>query len=135
MTPPTYLHSPILYYPYPLVLVYPEFVYLSMEDYDYIVFLKKMKDKISKFETTWSLSNIPPISLFDVDLLATRCSYVGKLQGLMKRKVFSVEQIRELYKLISSKDEQARKLGMGIIDGRVLAKKRNKNGNKYSRNI
>ena len=105
-----------------------------MEDYDYIVFLKKMKDKISKFETTWSLSNIPPISLFDMDLLATRCSYVGKLQGLMKRKVFSVEQIRELYKLISSKDEQARKLGMGIIDGRVLAKKRNKNGNKYSRN-
>jgi hypothetical protein len=130
----TYLHSPILYYPNPLVSVYPEFVYLSMEDYDYIVFLKKMKDKISKFETTWSLSNIPPISLFDMDLLATRCSYVGKLQGLMKRKVFSVEQIRELYKLISSKDEQARKLGMGIIDGRVLAKKRNKNGNKYSRN-
>jgi hypothetical protein len=105
-----------------------------MEDYDYIVFLKKMKDTISKFETTWSLSNATPISLFDVDLLAIRCSYVVKLQGLMKRKVFSVEQIRELYKLISSKDEQARKLGMGIIDGRVLAKKRNKNGNKYSRN-
>jgi hypothetical protein len=99
-----------------------------VEDYDYIVFLKKMKDKISKFETKWNLSNATPIGLFDADLLATRCSYVGKLQGLMNKQVFSVEQIRELYKLISSKDEQARKLGMGIIDGRVLAKKKNKKG-------
>ena len=106
-----------------------------MEDYDYIVFLGKMKDKVTDFETKWDLYNKnTAISLFDMEALATRCSYVGKLQGLMKRKVFSVEQIRELYKLISSKDEQARKLGMGIIDGRVLAKKRNKNDNKYPRN-
>lgn len=106
-----------------------------MEDYDYIVFLKKMKDTISKFETKWTVCNKnTAISLFDMEALATRCSYISKLQGLMRAKVFSVEQIRELYKLISSKDEQARKLGMGIIDGRVLAKKKNKNDNKYPRN-
>jgi hypothetical protein len=98
-----------------------------MEDYDYIVFLKKMKDTISKFETKWDLCNKnTAISLFDMDRLATRCSYVGKLQGLMNKKVFSLEQVRELYKLISSRDEQARKLGMGIIDGRIPARKKSK---------
>ena len=106
-----------------------------MEDYDYLLFLKKLKNEITKFEFKFDLYNAyTTVSLFDGPALIDRNSYIGKLRRLHRKNVFSVEQTRELYKLISSKDEQARKLGMGIIDGRVLAKKRNKNDNKYPRN-
>jgi hypothetical protein len=98
-----------------------------MEDYDYLLFLKRLKNKIAEFEFKFDVYNAyTTVSLFDGSALIDRNSYIGKLRRLHRENVFSVEQIRELYKLISSKDEQARKLGMGIIDGRVLAKKKSK---------
>jgi hypothetical protein len=98
-----------------------------MENHDYVEFLVKLKDKVCEFESKWQLYNKnTAVPLNDMMELGLRVSYIGKLNRLKKAKLFSVEEIKQLYRLISSRDEQTRKLGMGIIDGRIPARKKSK---------
>lgn len=101
---------------------------MHVEEHDYIDFIIKLKTKIVKFEDKYKLySKNTEVSLSDVIALIERATYIYKLEKLRREKIFSVTEIKKLYQLIGDRDEQTRKLARGIIDGKIPAKKRNKN--------